>query len=164
MGDTGSLTMGYLLAFFAIKLTTIGKPMFVGSSSGDYLIYAVSVILIPVMDVFRVFFARIRDAKSPFFPDKRHIHHKIMALGFTMRQTRYIIFAISLFFIAMNMTITGVLKWNINILLIVDAFVWIVMNMLISNRVHHLRSINDPTALRFTDIGSNYKIKRRRRN
>lgn len=171
MGDTGSLTMGYLLAFFAIKLTTIGKPMFVGSGTGDYLIYAVSVILIPVMDVFRVFFARIRVGKSPFFPDKRHIHHKIMALGFSMRQTRYIIFAISIFFIAMNMTITGILKWNINALVVVDACVWIVMNMMISNRVHYLRSINDPTALRFTDLGSSYKIqgkgkgkRKRRRN
>ena len=163
MGDTGSLTMGYLLAFFALKLTSIERPMFGSGYDGSYFIYAMSVILIPVMDVFRVFFARIRDAKSPFFPDKRHIHHKIMALGFSMRQTRYIIFSISLIFFTINMLIIGWLKLNINILICIDAVIWIAMNMLISNRVHYLRSINDPTALRFTDLGTSYKFKRRRR-
>ena len=61
MGDTGSLTMGFLLAFFAIKLTSIDNRMFGGSNDGSYFIYALSLLLIPVMDVFRVFFARIRD-------------------------------------------------------------------------------------------------------
>lgn len=161
MGDTGSLTMGFLIAFFAIKMVNINKTMF--NQDGAYFIYAASVVLIPVMDVFRVFFARIRDAKGPFFPDKRHIHHKILALGFTMRQTRYLIFSISLFFFALNIFIYDYLHWNINILVLIDAIVWIAMNILISRRVTYLRSINDPIALKYSEIGAGYKFKRKQR-
>ena len=161
MGDTGSLTMGFLIAFFAIKMVNINKTMF--NQDGAYFIYAASVVLIPVMDVFRVFFARIRDAKGPFFPDKRHIHHKILALGFTMRQTRYLIFSISLFFFALNIFIYDYLHWNINILVLIDATVWIAMNILISRRVTYLRSINDPIALKYSEIGAGYKFKRKQR-
>lgn len=166
MGDTGSLTMGYLLAFFAIKLTTIDSTLFAGHSNGAYLVYAVSVLLIPVMDVFRVFFARVRDGNGPFYPDKRHIHHKFLAMGFSMRQSRYLIFAISLTFFALNMVIFNVLHWNINILILIDAILWIIMNILISNRVRHLRAIEDPVAMRYTEIGKNYRFRWRnkRRN
>lgn len=163
MGDTGSLTMGFLVAFFAIKLTSINMPVIVGGNKGTYFVYAFSVVLIPVMDVFRVFFARIRDAKGPFFPDKRHIHHKFMAMGFSMRQTRYLIFSISIAFFVLNMFIYGYLGWNINILILVDAIIWITMNILISKRVSYLRSINDPVALKFSEIGVGYRFKRRKR-
>lgn len=164
MGDTGSLTMGYLLAFFAIKLSTIDSPMFGNPHGGSYFIYAASVILIPVMDVFRVFFARLRDSMGPFYPDKRHIHHKFMALGFSMRQARYLIFSISVSFFALNMFVFGYLRLNVNLLILIDAIAWIIMNVLISQRVKYLRSINDPTAMRFSEIGRGYKLRRKRRN
>lgn len=163
MGDTGSLTMGYLLALFAIKLTTIEAPIWGCEQTGAYFIYAVSVILIPVMDVFRVFFARIRDAKGPFFPDKRHIHHKFLAIGLSMRQARYMIFLISLLFFCLNIFIYCYLNWGINVLILIDAVIWISMNIFVSRRVDYLRGLNDPTALKYTDIGAGYKFKRRNR-
>lgn len=163
MGDTGSLTMGFLLAFFAIKLTTVDRPMFGGHDDGAYFVYAASVLLIPVMDVFRVFFARLRDGKGPFFPDKRHIHHKFLAMGFSMRQSRYIIFSISVSFFTLNMVLFNVLQLNINLLILIDAIIWILMNMFISDRVRKLREIGDPVALRYTDIGKNYKSRRRKK-
>ena len=163
MGDTGSLTMGFLLAFFAIKLTTTEISFNTSETHGLYFIYALSLILIPVMDVFRVFFARLRDGKGPFYPDKRHIHHKILALGFSMRQTRYLIFLFSIAFLALNMFIYCYLAWNINILVLIDALLWILMNIIISNKVKKLRSINDPIAMRFTEIGAGYKFRMRKR-
>ena len=166
MGDTGSLTMGYLLSFFAIKLTTIESTMLGSLDDGTYFVYAFSVLLIPVMDVFRVFFARIREGFGPFYPDKRHIHHKFLAMGFTMRQARYLIFAISLCFFTVNMVIFNVFQWGINILIMIDAVIWILMNMAISNKVKQLRAISDPVAMRYTEIGTNYRIrkKKKRRN
>ena len=116
------------------------------------------------MDVFRVFFARIRDAKGPFFPDKRHIHHKIMALGYTMRQTRYMIFALSGFFICLNFLLYAYLKWNINLIVVINAFLWISFNMGITRRVRNLRAANDPVALMYSDIGAGYTFKKRTSN
>jgi len=154
MGDTGSLTIGFILAFFAIKLCCfnqfeVGEPL-----TGQMLfVYAISVIFVPVMDVFRVFFARLLDKKSPFFPDKRHIHHKFLAMGLSMRQTRWAIFAMSFIFLAMNILLSFVLKVNINLIILADLFVWIALNMAISSRVRKLKLQHNETAERFEDVG-----------
>lgn len=136
MGDTGSLTMGYILAFFAVKLCCFNdfRPTETIVSQ-ELFVYSISVILIPVLDVFRVFFSRIRDGKSPFHPDKRHIHHKFLALGFTMRQARWTIFGISLFFWVVNVVMSLVLHWNINIIIVVDILLWVLMNVALSRKI-----------------------------
>lgn len=162
MGDTGSLTMGFLLAFFAIKVGSLATDP--NSDTSDfYFVYAVSVLLIPVMDVFRVFFARLRDGIGPFYPDRRHIHHKFLALSFSMRQSRYIIFAISLFFFSMNMVLCLHWKLNINLLILVNAVIWISMNLLITHTVLKLKGRHDPVAESFMDLGKRIIINRKRR-
>lgn len=155
MGDTGSLTIGFILAFFAVKLCCfnqfeVGEPL-----TGQMLfVYAISVIFVPVMDVFRVFFARILDGKSPFFPDKRHIHHKFLAMGLSMRQARWTIFAMSFFFLMMNILLAFILKTNMNVVILADLAVWIAINMAISSRVRKLKLQNDEVAARFEDVGN----------
>lgn len=154
MGDTGSLTMGFILAYFAIKLCCseefLPKDRFEGT---QLFVYAISVIIIPVLDVFRVFFARLADGKSPFYPDKRHIHHKFLALGMSMRQARWTIFGISFAFVAVNILLSFVLELNINLVIIADLLLWILMNMYISSRVRRLKLQHDEVAESFTDVG-----------
>ena len=154
MGDTGSLTMGFILAYFAIKLCCseefLPKDRFEGT---QLFVYAISVIIIPVLDVFRVFFARLVDGKSPFYPDKRHIHHKFLALGMSMRQARWAIFGISFAFVAVNILLSFVLELNINLVIIADLLLWILMNMYISSRVRMLKLQHDEVAESFTDVG-----------
>lgn len=154
MGDTGSLTMGFILAYFAIKLCCseefLPKDRFGGT---QLFVYAISVIIIPVLDVFRVFFARLVDGKSPFYPDKRHIHHKFLALGMSMRQARWTIFGISFAFVAVNILLSFVLELNINLVIIADLLLWILMNMYISSRVRRLKLQHDEVAESFTDVG-----------
>ena len=64
------------------------------------------------------------------------------------------------------MVIFNVFQWGINILIMIDAVIWILMNMAISNKVKQLRAISDPVAMRYTEIGTNYRIrkKKKRRN
>ena len=154
MGDTGSLTMGFIIAFFAIKLCCFNEFLADEPLTGPMLfVYAISVIFVPVMDVFRVFFARICDGRSPFYPDKRHIHHKFLALGYTMRQTRWIIFAMSFAFFAMNVSLSFIAMVNINVVIIADILAWILLNMLISSRVRRLQSQHNEIAESFVDVG-----------
>lgn len=154
MGDTGSLTMGFLLAYFAIKLCCFKEFLPDEPLNGDQLfVYGLSVIIIPVLDVFRVFFARIRDGKSPFYPDKRHIHHKFLALGFSMRQARWTIFGISFVFVILNVVMAFLLDLNINLIILLDLVLWILMNMFISSRVRRLKLQHDEVAERFEDLG-----------
>ncbi len=138
MGDTGSLTMGFLLAFFTIELCCFKweryefEPMFTGD---QLFVYGISMVIVPVLDVFRVFYSRIRDGKSPFKPDRRHIHHKFLALGFSMRQARWTIFGFSFVVCTLNVLISFVLCWNINVVIALDIVIWILFNMYISSLI-----------------------------
>ena len=133
LGDTGSLFMGYLLAFLAVKTSMI-EPPFTGYRQSFYIIYAYSVLLLPVYDVVRVFMKRIRRTRNPFLPDKTHIHHKFLALGLSMRQTRLVIFLIAVFFIMMNVTLCY-LGMNINLIVLLDIVIWCGSHMALTRTI-----------------------------
>lgn len=141
MGDAGSLTVGFIISYFAIKLCCFNQFQPGETMTGQMLfVYSISVILIPVLDVFRVFFVRIRDGKSPFYPDKRHIHHKFLSLGLSMARARWSILGISFLFLCLNLFLSFYLRVDINIVIVVDLMIWILMNMYISSRVRKINS------------------------
>jgi UDP-GlcNAc:undecaprenyl-phosphate/decaprenyl-phosphate GlcNAc-1-phosphate transferase len=88
MGDTGSLIIGLVASILAIKFIelnlTLPKELAVRSVPA----VAVGIMIIPLFDTIRVFARRILSGKSPFSPDKTHIHHILLDLGFShMRGT-----------------------------------------------------------------------------
>ncbi len=133
MGDTGTLFMGYLLAFLAVKATTV-QAVPEHASPAFYLICSASILLLPALDLMRVFFNRIKRGRNPFMPDKTHIHHKFLALDFSMRQARWIIFLISALFFVMNMLLAfaGI---NINIIFIADVVFWCVFHVIVTRMI-----------------------------
>ena len=138
LGDTGTLFLGYLMAFFAVKTTMI-KPAFTGSADAFYLVYAYSILLLPVFDVMRVFLRRIRQGCNPFLPDRSHIHHKIMAMGMSVRAARIIIFTVSIFFFVSNVTLCY-MGLNINFIAFADIFVWSASHVLLTNVIRKRHS------------------------
>lgn len=134
LGDTGSLFIGYLLAFFAIKTTTIPYGLSIMGGHSFFLIYAYSMLLVPVFDVLRVFLKRIRRSRNPFLPDKTHIHHKFLALGFSMRQARWAIFTVAVFFFVMNMMLCA---WYVNVtfIMLIDVVIWCSGHMLMTKMI-----------------------------
>lgn len=82
MGDTGSLQLGYLLSIVSIALIDKYENHPELSVSGGLGI-AVAVLFIPAFDTLRVFTTRILKGHSPFLPDRTHIHHILLDLGFT---------------------------------------------------------------------------------
>lgn len=82
MGDTGSLVLGFVISVLCIKLiqlnTGVQQPVLPHSS-----IFALSVVMIPVFDTLRVFALRIWSGRSPFSPDKNHIHHLLTNHGWS---------------------------------------------------------------------------------
>jgi len=79
MGDTGSLVCGFLVSIFAIKFIQFD---YMPSSPA----VAVSILILPTVDTARVFIIRILKGKSPFSPDKNHIHHILKAKGLSSMQ------------------------------------------------------------------------------
>ncbi len=78
MGDSGALMAGFLLGVMAIKLCEM--DMKVGELGPVRAVPGVvfSVLAIPVLDTLRLCVARSMRGNSPFAPDKRHLHHKLL--------------------------------------------------------------------------------------
>lgn len=82
MGDTGSLVLGFVTAILCIRLMEVNlvatTPVLPHAP-----VFVLSIVLIPVFDTLRVFTIRIWKGKSPFSPDKTHIHHLLTNQGFS---------------------------------------------------------------------------------
>lgn len=90
MGDSGSLFLGFVLGAMSIM----------GFAKGVTMISLVIPILILGIPIFDTFFAIIRrklDHKPIFEADKGHLHHRLLAMGLSHKQTVVIIYAITLF-------------------------------------------------------------------
>lgn len=74
MGDAGSMTLGFVLAYLAIETTQ--KPGSIVSP-----VAALLVLALPVTDTLTVMFKRVLKRKNPFQPDKTHLHHQLKATG-----------------------------------------------------------------------------------
>ncbi|MES2386697.1 MAG: MraY family glycosyltransferase [Bacteroidota bacterium] len=80
MGDTGSLVCGFLISVMAIQFVEMGQ---VGAAPS----ITVAVLSVPVFDAVRVAAIRIIKGRSPFAPDKTHVHHILTAAGLSQRAT-----------------------------------------------------------------------------
>lgn len=127
MGDTGSLTLGYILSFIAIKfcMSVDDAPLQFGYAP---VLIAFNILLVPCLDVIRVVIGRIKRKKNPFKPDRTHIHHKFMAMGFNSKRSLILIQVISVFFIIESFILEH-LGININIVIGLNASIWIGLNM-----------------------------------
>jgi UDP-GlcNAc:undecaprenyl-phosphate GlcNAc-1-phosphate transferase len=85
MGDTGSMLIGLLMAASSIMLTGQVDP---GGLSGGTLLPAflpivlpLSILAVPLLDLLLAVVRRTRKGRSPFAPDKEHLHHRLLKLG-----------------------------------------------------------------------------------
>lgn len=120
MGDTGSMILGFLLAFTAIcfidifidkKLPNIPRYHLKSAPA-----IAVAILILPIVDTLNVIIIRLANKKSPFEADKNHIHHKLLALGLTHRRSTFYIIVYYLFIVTAAYFLRHV---NVNLLLII---------------------------------------------
>ncbi|HRY08577.1 MAG: undecaprenyl/decaprenyl-phosphate alpha-N-acetylglucosaminyl 1-phosphate transferase [Actinobacteria bacterium] len=97
MGDTGSMLIGLLLAASAITLSGRVDPSAV---RGELLLPAIlplllplAVIAVPLVDVAMAVVRRTRRGRSPFAPDKEHLHHRLIELGHSQRRAVALMYA-----------------------------------------------------------------------
>ena len=132
MGDSGSLSLGYILSFLMIHLSTVDISPRI---PGDYnMVLAFTTMLVPLLDVVRVVGHRLRNGKNPFLPDKSHIHHKLLRCGLRVRQVMVSICMLSLMFILINVALIG--SVNITFILLVDLVVWLVFHIILDIILH----------------------------
>lgn len=125
MGDSGSLSLGYIISFLMIHLSTVDVHPHAVS---DYnMVLAFTTMLVPLLDVVRVVGHRLRNKKNPFLPDKNHIHHKLLRCGLKVRQVMVSICLLSLMFILINVALIG--DVNITYILGIDIAIWLVFHV-----------------------------------
>lgn len=100
MGDSGSLTIGFLIGVMAIELVEYephGLPNVIANISKPIL--AMSILVYPLTDTLRVFALRAIKGVSPFTADRNHIHHRLIDLGLSHAQTVILIYLFNLLII-----------------------------------------------------------------
>ena len=80
MGDTGSLLLGLLLGWFAVRLAMAERPALSP-------ITAVWILAVPIGDTVTLLIRRALRGRNPFHADRRHLHHLLLALGLSSGQT-----------------------------------------------------------------------------
>lgn len=109
MGDTGSMFIGFILSIMSLLFINENSAL-LGSSKFHFTSYvsmAVAALIIPIYDTFRVMIIRVSAGGSPFFPDKKHIHHILLKQGFNHSKTTLILFAFNLFCVLLAFTMQG---------------------------------------------------------
>ena len=97
MGDSGSMLIGLMLAASAVTATTGPDPQSFGSLMGSLplalpLLILLLPLLVPFTDLLMAVFRRVKAGKSPFAPDRMHLHHRLLELGHSHRRAVLIIY------------------------------------------------------------------------
>lgn len=104
MGDTGSMLLGFLLAFTSISFIDIFIDKNIPYVPRYHLqsapVVAVAILILPIVDTLNVIVIRIINGKSPFDADKNHIHHKLLKLNLTHRRSSFYIILYYLFVVS----------------------------------------------------------------
>lgn len=131
MGDGGSLSLGYVLAY-GLLVYMHRYSQFDPWSSGQALI-GLAAFVVPCFDIVRVMLVRARAGKSMFLPDRNHVHHKMMRAGFTPLRSMYLLVLLSLGFILLNTLLVRFLAptW----VLLADIFAWCLFHRLLNRRI-----------------------------
>ena len=91
MGDSGSMFLGLLLAASAITLTgQVDANAISAENSGPTLLPLLlpfAVLAIPLADLSLAVIRRLRSGRSPFTPDKEHLHHRLLTAGNSHQRT-----------------------------------------------------------------------------
>ncbi|WP_047374478.1 glycosyltransferase family 4 protein [Exiguobacterium sp. ZOR0005] len=90
MGDTGALFLGYMLAVFSL----------IGFKNVTLFSLVVPVLLLglPISDTIFAIVRRLVQGRPPMSPDKSHMHHQLIDMGFTTRQAVLLMYGMTFFF------------------------------------------------------------------
>ena len=97
MGNTGSLIIGFMLAFFAVRFVSLNASYrYEPTAFFNAPILAIVVLIVPIFDTLRVFLVRILAGRSPFSADRNHMHHILLDNGMSHAGATAVLCGVSL--------------------------------------------------------------------
>ncbi len=120
MGDSGSMIMGFfagLLTIYYLQANERADEMLLRHI--DAMVFSLAVLIIPIMDTFRIIIVRVFILKrSPLKADRNHIHHVLLDIGLSHVQATGILVATNIFFILLTYFLNDFLRAKYLLLLI----------------------------------------------
>ena len=107
MGDTGSLLVGLSCAILVIKFIRFAAENAEETISASPAI-GFTLLMVPLLDCLRVFATRILNGRSPFSPDKNHIHHLLLAAGLSHKGVTIVLVLINLICLLFSYTVRSI--------------------------------------------------------
>ncbi len=102
MGDTGSLLIGLISSILVVKFINTAGSADVAFPILESPALGFAILMIPLLDTLRVFSIRIIHRRSPFSPDRNHIHHLMLDKGLSHRSITLILVSTNLLFIVLT--------------------------------------------------------------
>ena len=116
MGDTGSQFLGFGAGVLAVMLSQSANPALSP-------VLPLMILGLPILDTITVMAQRIYEKRSPFSPDKNHIHHKLLALGFDHYEAVLIIYMTQ----ALLMVSAYFLQYESDLLILLSYFAFCII-------------------------------------
>ena len=118
MGDIGSLLLGFIMAFMAIKFNDLNGSM----GQAPFQIAAapavsIGILIVPIYDTIRVLLVRLIHGRSPFSADREHVHHYLVELTGSHKKTTAIILLVNVVFIVISFSLSGLRIFQLTLIL-----------------------------------------------
>lgn len=100
MGDSGSLMLGLVNSFLVIKFIQVADTPTMPYPIPSSVAVAFAILVVPLTDTLRVFSIRILNGRSPFSPDRNHIHHLLLDRGLNHKYVTFSCLLLNMGFIS----------------------------------------------------------------
>lgn len=123
MGDSGALLLGLASAVLIISFIDLNYAL---DPTMIYKLHAIPVVaigvmIIPLFDTLRVFITRLLRGRSPFLPDRRHLHHLLIDYGFSHMRATGILVSVNVFFITLVLALQDFLDMHLLLIVVVSV-------------------------------------------
>ena len=110
LGDNGALLLGFIIAFVSLlgfkNITLIS------------LFFPVVILAVPFIDTLFAMIRRVKKGQRIMQADKSHLHHRLLDLGYTHRQTVILIYAIAIMFSVVSVILYLSQPWGVFLMII----------------------------------------------
>lgn len=129
MGDSGSLTLGFILGFLMVKYSMHNPSVM--PYNADHIMLATTLLLVPCFDVVRVVISRMAHRRGIFTADKNHIHHKLLRAGLGQHQALAVILLMAVFYFILNMVLSFATIY-FSLIIVIDIVLWAIGNTVLN--------------------------------
>ncbi len=133
MGDSGSLTLGFILGFLFVKYAMYNPEVMPYHKDG--LMISITMLIVPMFDVVRVVIMRLRKRRPLFDADKNHIHHKLMRTGLSQHQALVCILLLAVSYTLLNTLLTIICNLGMTYTLLIDVLLFFSFNYMVNKAI-----------------------------